>query len=100
MDLSLDIRDEVRAALSDGKPVVARPPVNLQVAHALEGVVRAAGATPATVGVIGGRLRVGLESGDIERLGCVGPVLKCAAGDRRSRHLPMSWRARAPDRRG
>jgi pseudouridylate synthase len=91
VDLSLDIRDDVRAALSDGKPVVAlessviahglRPPVNLQVAHALEEAVRAAGATPATVGVIGGRLRVGLESVDIERLGGAGPVLKCAAGD-------------------
>jgi pseudouridine-5'-phosphate glycosidase len=43
--------------------------------------VRDAGATPAIVGVIGGGVQVGLEPGEIERLGTAGDVLKCAAGD-------------------
>jgi pseudouridylate synthase len=88
---TISVRDEVRAAVADGRPVVALEssviahglpaPVNLRVAHSLEEAVRAAGATPATVGIIGGRLRVGLEPGEIERLGGPGDVLKCAAGD-------------------
>lgn len=56
-------------------------PANLHAARALEQTVRAAGATPATIGVIGGRLRVGLEPAEIERLGAGGEVLKCAAAD-------------------
>ncbi len=91
MDLLLDVREEVRAALSDGRPVVALessviahglpPPANLRVAHSLEEAVRAAGATPATVGVLGGRVRVGLEPEEIERVGGAGHILKCAAAD-------------------
>ncbi|MDQ3886148.1 MAG: pseudouridine-5'-phosphate glycosidase [Actinomycetota bacterium] len=87
----IDIRDDVRAALADARPVVALEssviahglpsPANLRVAHALEEAVRVAGATPATVGVIGGRVQVGLESDEIERLGTAGEVLKCAAAD-------------------
>ncbi|MGH3599299.1 MAG: pseudouridine-5'-phosphate glycosidase [Pseudonocardiaceae bacterium] len=51
------------------------------MAHSLEEAARAAGATPATVGVIGGRVRVGSEPDEIERLGGAGEILKCAAGD-------------------
>ncbi|HEY2765506.1 MAG TPA: pseudouridine-5'-phosphate glycosidase [Pseudonocardiaceae bacterium] len=90
MDL-IGVREDVRAALADGRPVVALEssviahglpfPVNLRVAESLEEAVRVAGATPATVGVIGGRVQVGLEPDEIERLGTAGDVLKCAAGD-------------------
>ncbi|MDQ3761358.1 MAG: pseudouridine-5'-phosphate glycosidase [Actinomycetota bacterium] len=90
MDL-IGVREDIRAALADGRPVVALEssviahglpfPANLRVAHSLEEAVRVAGATPATVGVIGGRVRVGLELEEIERLGGSGHVLKCAAGD-------------------
>jgi pseudouridine-5'-phosphate glycosidase len=88
---SINVRDDVRAALADGRAVVALEssviahglpaPVNVRVAHSLEEAVRAAGATPATVGIIGGRLRVGLEPDEVEHLGGSGEVLKCAAGD-------------------
>ncbi|MDQ3824518.1 MAG: pseudouridine-5'-phosphate glycosidase, partial [Actinomycetota bacterium] len=83
---SISVRDDVRAALSAGRPVVALEssviahglpaPVNLRVAHSLEEAVRAAGATPATVGIISGRLRVGLQPDEIDRLGGSGDVLK------------------------
>ena len=85
------VRDDIRAALADGRPVVALEssviahglpaPVNVHVAASLEEAVRAAGAIPATVGVIAGRLRVGLEADEIARLGTSGNVLKCAAAD-------------------
>ena len=87
----LSVREEIRAARSDGRPVVALEssviaqglprPTNVRIAHALEEAVRAAGATPATIGVLQGRQRVGLEPEEIERLGGAGPILKCAAGD-------------------
>jgi pseudouridine-5'-phosphate glycosidase len=87
----IGVRDDIRAALAENRPVVALEssviahglpaPVNLRVAQSLEEAVRAAGATPATVGVIGGRLRVGLEPPEIAHLSHAGEVLKCAAGD-------------------
>ncbi|MGH3823407.1 MAG: pseudouridine-5'-phosphate glycosidase [Pseudonocardiaceae bacterium] len=89
--MDLIVRADVRAALADNRSVVALESsviahglpslTNLRVAHSLEEAVLAAGATPATVGVIGGRVRVGLEPEEIERLGGAGEVLKCAAGD-------------------
>jgi pseudouridine-5'-phosphate glycosidase len=87
----ISVRDDVRAALAEGRPVVALEssviahglpaPVNVHVAHSLEEALRAAGATPATVGIIGGRLRVGLAPEEIEHLGGPGDVLKCAVAD-------------------
>jgi pseudouridine-5'-phosphate glycosidase len=87
----IGVRDDVRVALAESRPVVALEssviahglpaPTNLQVAESLEETVRAAGAMPATVGVVGGRLQVGLEPAEIAYLSQAGEVLKCAAGD-------------------
>jgi pseudouridine-5'-phosphate glycosidase len=73
----LDIRPEVAEALFAGRPVVALEstliaqglpyPRNLETARRVEAIVRAAGAVPATVGVAGGRLCVGLTAQEIER---------------------------------
>lgn len=73
----LDIRPEVAAALAEGRPVVALettvlahglpPPHNLETARAMERAVRAAGAVPATLGLIGGRVRVGLDGAELAR---------------------------------
>ncbi|WP_330238346.1 pseudouridine-5'-phosphate glycosidase [Streptomyces sp. NBC_00525] len=69
---------EVRAALADGRPVVALEstiiahglprPRNLRVAAELEGLVRSAGAVPATVAVLDGRARIGLDGSGLERV--------------------------------
>ncbi|PZT74520.1 MULTISPECIES: pseudouridine-5'-phosphate glycosidase [unclassified Streptomyces] len=69
---------EVRAALADGRPVVALEstiiahglprPRNLRVAAELEGLVRSAGAVPATVAVLDGRARIGLDGAGLERV--------------------------------
>ena len=67
----LDVSPEVSAAIAAGRPVVALEstlishglpyPHNLEVAQASEAAVRHAGATPATVAIDAGRLRVGLD---------------------------------------
>ena len=74
----LVLTDEVAQALRDGTPVVALEstiishglpyPDNLALAHEVEGIVRAGGAVPATIAVLAGRPRVGLDAGDLELL--------------------------------
>jgi pseudouridine-5'-phosphate glycosidase len=74
----VDVAPEVAAALAAGKPVVALEstviahglprPNNLDVARGLQAVVRAAGAVPATIAVLDGRVRVGLEPAELERI--------------------------------
>ncbi|WP_405711552.1 MULTISPECIES: pseudouridine-5'-phosphate glycosidase [unclassified Streptomyces] len=69
---------EVRAALAAHHPVVALEstiiahglprPRNLRVAEELEGLVRSAGAVPATIAVLDGRARVGLDKAQLERV--------------------------------
>jgi pseudouridine-5'-phosphate glycosidase len=69
--------DEVRAALADGRPVVALEttivahgfptPRGVEVGLEMERAVREAGATPATIGVLDGLVRVGLLDGELER---------------------------------
>ena len=67
-----DLSAEVRDALARGAPVVALEstiishgmphPQNVETARAVEQVVRDAGAIPATIAVLHGRVRVGLET--------------------------------------
>jgi len=74
----LTLGDEVRAALTDGRPVVALEssliaqglplPHNLETALAAEDAVRAAGAIPATTAIADGRLVVGAARDLLERL--------------------------------
>ena len=78
----LDIHPEVAQALSARKPVVAletalvtngiAPPTNLAIGLKLEEIVRAQGAVPATIGIVEGRVKVGLERAQMERLADVG----------------------------
>lgn len=72
----VSLSDEVAAALSAGRPVVALEstivahglpwPTNLEVGRAMEDAVRSKGAVPAVVAVLGGRLRVGLTADELE----------------------------------
>ncbi|KAJ6509487.1 indigoidine synthase A-like protein, partial [Mycena vitilis] len=74
----IDIHVEVQDALATGIPVVALetaltthglpPPFNLQVTRDLEAVVRSTGCIPATIGVVAGRVKIGLQNSDLERL--------------------------------
>ncbi|KAF8961029.1 indigoidine synthase A-like protein [Flammula alnicola] len=77
-DAPLDIHPEVEDALAHNKPVVALEtalvthglpfPSSLEVPLALEEIVRSTGSIPATIGIIGGRVKVGLERDELERL--------------------------------
>ena len=74
----LFIQPEIEAAVKAGKPVVALEstilshgmpwPENLEFAHKVQQVVRAGGAVPATTAIIDGKLKVGLDDTDIERM--------------------------------
>ena len=87
----LDIAPEVVAALADGRPVVALEttlvthglprPAGLETAFALEDAVRACGAVPATIGVLAGRLRVGLDAAELRRLAEAAEVAKLNLGN-------------------
>ena len=82
MNQYLDISPEVQAALDAGKPVVALEstiishgmpyPKNVETALLVEQTIRSNGATPATIAVIGGRLKAGLTHEEIEYLGKTG----------------------------
>ncbi|MER7484584.1 pseudouridine-5'-phosphate glycosidase [Streptomyces sp. NPDC126497] len=74
----LMVSGEVREAIAAGRPVVALEstiiahglprPHNLRVALELEAAVRQEGAVPATIAVLDGRPRVGLDEEQVERV--------------------------------
>ena len=78
----LDIAPEVQKALDEGRPVVALEstiishgmpyPQNVETALNVEKLIRENGAVPATIAVIGGRLKAGLSEAEIDYLGKTG----------------------------
>lgn len=82
MNQYLDIAPEVAKALAEKKPVVALEstiishgmpyPQNVETALKVEQVIRENGAVPATIAIIGGRLKAGLSREEIEYLGKTG----------------------------
>ena len=96
----LDIHPAVATALVAGEPVVALEstiishgmpwPQNAQTALAVEADVRAAGAVPATIAVLDGRLCVGLSPAQIEQLGRLG--MAAAKASRRDLALLVARR--------
>ncbi len=87
----LDIAPEVQAALQAGGPVVALEstiithgmpyPQNVETARAVEAVVRESGAVPATIAIVSGRIKVGLEADTLEWLGTATDVMKLSRAD-------------------
>ena len=79
MNRYLDVNPEVAAALAEGKPVVALEstiishgmpyPQNVETALNVERIIRENGAVPATIAIIGGRLKAGLTAEEIEYFG-------------------------------
>ncbi|KIK94082.1 hypothetical protein PAXRUDRAFT_33730 [Paxillus rubicundulus Ve08.2h10] len=74
----VDVHPEVEDALANGCPVVALEstiithgmpyPTSLKMAQSLEDIVRSTGSIPATIGLIEGRIKIGLQPGELERL--------------------------------
>lgn len=91
MNHYMDIQPEVRDALASGGAVVALEstvishglpyPDNVQTAAAMEAAVRRNGAVPATIGLLDGRIVVGMGAGQIERLAQDQHVAKVSRAD-------------------
>ena len=91
----LDVNPEVAAAVAAGKPVVALEstiishgmpyPQNVETALNVERVIRDNGAVPATIAILGGRLKAGLTPEEIEYLGKTGQAVTKAS----RRDLPV-----------
>jgi pseudouridylate synthase len=91
MNAVVRIEPEVAEALASGEPVVALESTliahglprgrNLEVARELESVVRAEGAVPATIAVVAGEARVGLDDAALEALALGGDFAKAALRD-------------------
>jgi pseudouridine-5'-phosphate glycosidase len=89
MNQYLDIKPEVAQALAEGKPVVALEstiishgmpyPQNVETALAVEQIIRDNGAVPATIAIIGGRLKAGLTAEEIEYFGKKGQAIHKAS---------------------
>ena len=95
MNKYLDLSPEVAAALSEGRPVVALEstiishgmpyPQNVETALKVDQTIRDNGAVPATIAIIGGRLKAGLTGKEIEYLGKKGREMAKAS----RRDLPV-----------
>ena len=85
----LDVKPEVAQAIAEGKPVVALEstiishgmpyPQNVQTALEVERIIRENGAVPATIAIIGGRLKAGLTPEEIEYFGKKGTAIAKAS---------------------
>lgn len=83
--------DEVHAAREAGAPIVALEstiithgmpwPRNLDMARSVEDIVRAGGAVPATIAVLDGKLRIGLNPSELEKLAQAQDVAKLSRAD-------------------
>ncbi|WP_091136442.1 pseudouridine-5'-phosphate glycosidase [Microvirga guangxiensis] len=87
----LDFTPEVRAALDQGRAVVALEstiithgmphPQNVATAREVEAVVRENGAVPATIAIIAGRIKIGLTDDELDWLGTASDVMKLSRAD-------------------
>ena len=87
----IEVAPHVRAALAGGVPVVALEttivthgmpyPQSVETARRVEAIVREHGAVPATIAVIGGRIRVGIDDATLEALAANRNALKLSRAD-------------------
>jgi pseudouridine-5'-phosphate glycosidase len=95
----ITVAPEVAAALADGRGVVALEstiishgmpyPDNLATARAVEAVVAGLGAVPATIALVDGRVRVGLDDAALERVASGGDEVSAEVGKASRRDLPV-----------
>lgn len=87
----MDVAEGVAAALRDGRPVVALEstliahglphPASLDAARRIETAVREEGAEPATIAIVGGRIRIGLDEDALARIAAGSGVAKAGTRD-------------------
>ncbi len=86
MNSAAEISSEVAAAIAERRPVVALEttlvthglpqPEGINVALSLEESVRSRGATPATIGILAGKIRVGMNCSELQQLAVTPDVIK------------------------
>jgi pseudouridine-5'-phosphate glycosidase len=91
MQRFLAFSDEVIRARASGTPIVALEstiishgmpyPQNVQTAREVEQIIRDEGAVPATIAVMGGRIRIGLSDAELETLGNSPDAMKVSRRD-------------------
>lgn len=89
--MTLTYSPEVAQARAEGRPLVALEstiithgmpwPQNVETARRVEAEVRAHGAVPATIAVMGGRIHIGLSDNELETLGQAKGVMKLSRAD-------------------
>ena len=87
----MDIKDDVGEALRTGKPVVALEstiishgmpyPENIESAKKSEAVIKEAGAVPATIAVIEGKIKIGLTQDELDHMGRDSTITKVSRRD-------------------
>ncbi|MFA7422607.1 MAG: pseudouridine-5'-phosphate glycosidase [Acholeplasmataceae bacterium] len=87
----LDIKQEVKEALAQNKPVVALEstiishgmpyPDNVKMAKKVEAIIRSEGAIPATIAIMDGKIKIGLTDEDLETLAKSSDVIKVSRRD-------------------
>ena len=91
MNAYLDIQPELQQALNQKQPVVALEttiishglpwPTNLQCAKNLQTTIRKAGALPATIGIIQGKIKIGLSERELEHFARADNIIKVSRRD-------------------
>ncbi|HKZ71169.1 MAG TPA: pseudouridine-5'-phosphate glycosidase, partial [Anaerolineales bacterium] len=91
MPPQLSFSPEVASAIGAGKPIVALEstaithglprPQNLQLAERMEAIVREGGATPATIALLSGRVKIGLTADELRYLANADGVVKVSRRD-------------------
>jgi len=91
MNKILSYSDEVKKAMENNQPVVALEstiishgmpyPKNVEMAEATEQIIRDGGAVPATIAIMDGKIKIGLEKDDLELLATAEDVAKVSRRD-------------------
>lgn len=91
MEKYIEILPEIKRALDHNQPVVALEstiishgmpyPQNIETAKRVEDIVRENGAVPATIGILGGKMKVGLTTEELEYMGKGEDILKVSRRD-------------------
>ncbi|MCK1975979.1 pseudouridine-5'-phosphate glycosidase [Jeotgalicoccus huakuii] len=91
MNHLIDLHPEVKTALENNQPVIALEstiishgmpyPQNIEMAKTVENIIREGGAVPATIAIMDGRIKVGLDGESLEKLGNSEGVAKVSRRD-------------------
>lgn len=91
MNHLIELHPDVKEALASNKPVIALEstiishgmpyPQNVEMAKKVEDIVREGGAVPATIAIMDGKIKVGLDEASLEKLGNSQGVAKVSRRD-------------------